>query len=247
MAEFTADVQQSLLGAIAATAGVQVSSVRIVSVVQGAGRRRRLLAQGPGIAIEIAIEVPSTGGNHNTPPLTARITTDKLNQELQDRNLPQATMLKPPVMVYLPVYDTNPTSTPSPSAYQCGNDVCPHNGGGLWAKVYGQSGKIELAPTSNVASNPNSVRFEISALRELDSSGNTLGRGGSSKHSFNSFSTQAFTFGAVQHTAYKGVECIKIPFSSMLDTGSKIEIDLFLFKQSGTLQVGNETFSVTNR
>ena len=102
MAEFTAVVQQSLLGAIAATAGVQVSSVRIVSVVQGAGRRRRLLAQGPGIAIEIAIEVPSSDGNHNTPPLAARITTDKLNQELRDRNLPQATMLKPPVMVYLP-------------------------------------------------------------------------------------------------------------------------------------------------
>jgi len=134
-----------------------------------------------------------------------------------------------------------------PNEYMCGENACPGNGGGLWAKVLGQSGKIMLAPSPNVASDPDSIRFEISALRELDSSGNVLGQGGSSKHSFNSFSTQDFTFGEVSDSAYGGVRCVKVPFSSMLDTGSKIEIEVFLFKESGTIRAGQESFSVSNR
>lgn len=134
-----------------------------------------------------------------------------------------------------------------PNGYMCGEDACPGNGEGLWAKVLGRSGKIQLAPSPNVAGDPDGIRFEISALRELDSSGNVLGQGGSSKHSFNSFSTQDFIFGEVSDSVYGGVRCVKVPFSSILDTGSKIEIEVFLFKESGTIHAGPESFSVNKR
>jgi len=138
-------------------------------------------------------------------------------------------------------------ATPAPAEYSCGSDVCPNNGGALWAKVLGQSGKIDLATSSNVASDPDKIRFEIDALRELDSSGVVLGQGGSEKHSFNSFATQSFTFGAVEGHTYYGLECVKVPFSATLATNSRIGIDIFLFKQAGTLTIGDETFSVTNK
>ena len=139
-----------------------------------------------------------------------------------------------------------PTPTPAPADYSCGSDVCPNNGGRLWAKVLGQSGKIDLAKSVNVASDPDKIRFEIDALRELDSSGTVLGQGGNPKHSFNSFATQSFTFGAVEDSTYHGLDCVKVPFSATLGTNSRIGIDIFLFKQAGTLAIGGETFTVTN-
>jgi hypothetical protein len=101
-------------------------------------------------------------------------------------------------------------STPFPADYTCGPNLCP-SVAGLWAKVLGRSGKIDLAPSANVASDPNKIRLEISGLRELDSIGTELGAGGSTKHSFNSFATQDFMFGAVQDTAYGGEVKITIP------------------------------------
>jgi hypothetical protein len=118
--------------------------------------------------------------------------------------------------------------------------------GGMWAKVLGQSGKIDLAPSKDVAGDPNKVRIQIEALRELDSAGKELGNGGNSKHSFNSFATQDFTFGTLEDTTYGGVKCIKLPFTSTLGPGSKVEIQVFMFKENGTIAAGGETFAVTN-
>lgn len=43
--------------------------------------------------------------------------------------------------------------------------------GGIWAKVIGQSGKIDLAPSPDVSGHADRMRIEIDSLRELDSSG----------------------------------------------------------------------------
>lgn len=120
------------------------------------------------------------------------------------------------------------------------------NAGGIWAKILGQSGKIDLAPSSDVANDPNKVRIQIEALRQLDSSGATLGSGGNSKYSFNSFATQDFTFGSLEDTTLGGVKCVKLPFTCTLGAGSKIEIQVFMFKENGTITAGGETFPVTN-
>ena len=103
--------------------------------------------------------------------------------------------------------------------------------GGMWAKILGQSGKIDLAPSSDVSSNPDKVRIQIEALRQLDKDGAELGGGGNSKHSFNSFATQEFTFSPLEDTTFGGVKCIKLPFSCTLGPGSKIEIQVFIFKE----------------
>jgi len=145
------------------------------------------------------------------------------------------------------------STTPAPSSataggiYSCGNDVCPDNNGGLWAKVLGRSGKIVLAPTPNVASDPNRIRLQISGLRELDSSGSQLGAGGNCKHSFASFATQEFSFGAVRDSTYKGVRCVLVPFNATLCAGSTLAVEVFLFKEAASLTVGPDIWSVTNR
>lgn len=118
--------------------------------------------------------------------------------------------------------------------------------GGIWAKVIGQSGKIDLAPSQDVSSDPNKIRVQIEALRQKDSAGNVLGSGGNAKHSFNSFATQDFAFGALEDTSYGGVTCVKLPFTATLAPGSKIEIHVFLFKENGTITVGADKFAVTN-
>ena len=59
--------------------------------------------------------------------------------------------------------------------------------------------------------------------------------------------TQNFTFGTVQDSSYGGLGCVKVPFSSTLGAGSNIEIEIFIFEQFGTITVGPETFSVTNK
>ena len=103
--------------AVADTADIEVSLVRILSV-QGPDRRRRLLAAGTGIAVEMAIDVPASRMGHNTPPITAAITIDRLNAELQNQNMSSAEMLKDPVIIYEPAYGTTlaPTSSSSSTA-----------------------------------------------------------------------------------------------------------------------------------
>jgi hypothetical protein len=118
--------------------------------------------------------------------------------------------------------------------------------GGIWAKIVGQSGKIDLAPSSDVSSDPNKIRIQVEALRQLDDAGKVLGNGGASKHSFQSFATQDFTFGALEDTTYGGVKCVKLPFTSTLAPGSVVEIQVFLFKENGTIAVGDDKFAVTN-
>merc|ERR1712100_851862 len=100
--------------------------------------------------------------------------------------------------------------------------------------------------SQDVSSDPNKIRVQIEALRQKDSAGNVLGSGGNAKHSFNSFATQDFAFGALEDTSYGGVTCVKLPFTATLAPGSKIEIQVFLFKENGTITVGADKFAVTN-
>ena len=130
------------------------------------------------------------------------------------------------------------------SAEDCPSSSCM-TAGGIFAKVIGQSGKIDLAPGSDIGANDDRIRIEISALRQLDSDGETIGQGGSAKHSFNSFATQDFEFGQIMDDEYEGLSVVKVPFSSTLKTGSHIDIMLYIFKESGDIMVGDEEVSVS--
>jgi len=84
----------------------------------------------------------------------------------------------------------------------------------------------------------------MTALRQLDAAGNTLGGGGSAKHSFNSFATQSFTFGAPISTTYQGLNTTKIDFDSVLVGSSKVRISTYIFMQAGRLTIGRDTLNV---
>ena len=92
--------------------------------------------------------------------------------------------------------------------------------------------------------NPDEVRVQIVALRQLDADGNTLGAGGSAKHSFNSFATQEFTFGAPQAATYQGLSTQEIEFESVLVGNSNLNIKTMIFQEAGNLTVGDDTFAV---
>jgi len=93
MAQFTDEVALGVRKAISSAAGVQTDHVRILSV--GEATRRRLLQS--SIALDIAIDLPAGETDIGS------ITPSNLNQELTARGLPEATILEPPILVYLPI------------------------------------------------------------------------------------------------------------------------------------------------
>jgi hypothetical protein len=115
-AEFTPVVQALVREAIAAAVGVDARRVRILSVVEAA--RRRLLAY--SLTLEIAIEMPPGESRLDTMTANSTMTANNLNRELVARNLPQATMLEPPIIVYQPIVPMAHTVY-SPS---CTHKVC---------------------------------------------------------------------------------------------------------------------------
>jgi len=97
-AEFTPAVQALVREAIAAAVEVNATRVRILSVVEAA--RRRLLAY--SLTLEIAIEMPPGESRLETMTANSTTTANNLNRELVARNLPQATMLEPLIIVSWP-------------------------------------------------------------------------------------------------------------------------------------------------
>jgi len=121
MADFTDAVQDNVRRAIAAAAGVDPIMVRILSVVEGRARRRLLAGS---IALEIAIDMPpdSPGGQES---IIGAMTADNLNRKLAARDLPQAQILEPPVIVYEQAPAPPPASSPPSSP-----DSAPHSTSG---------------------------------------------------------------------------------------------------------------------
>ena len=116
---------------------------------------------------------------------------------------------------------------------------------GVRVQVRGQSGKMTLTADGDGGENPTVVECQMVALRQVDESGNTLGAGGSEKQSFNSFATQTFTFSEPFDTTYQGLAVSEIEFESVLARSSNVNIRTMIFKEGGTLEVGDDTFQVT--
>jgi len=114
---------------------------------------------------------------------------------------------------------------------------------GVTVKVKGQSGKMTITiPDGNANSN---IECQMVALRQIDAEGNLLGGGGSEKHSFNSFATQSFTFHEPKEDTYQGLDVATITFESVLVGSSKVRIDTMIFKEEGSLEVGDDILNVS--
>ena len=142
------------------------------------------------------------------------------------------------------------------------------SGGGIFMKIQGQSGKMTFATSEPIGSAHDRVQIQMVSLEELAADGTVVGRGGSAKHSFNSFATQSFTFGAPMARTITGVErdvaaanglipdspnggyitaeynVTTVSFTSYLGSGnpatdSKLEIESIIFKENAILKFQN--------
>jgi len=116
---------------------------------------------------------------------------------------------------------------------------------GVSVKVKGQSGKMTLTIPKKEDNSTIDVECQMAALRQLDAEGNTLGGGGSEKHSFNSFATQDFTFSTPTTGKYEGLNVTKVSFASTLVGSSELKIVTMIFQESGSFNVGSDTVNVT--
>ena len=103
--------------------------------------------------------------------------------------------------------------------------------GDVCVKVLGQSGKIDFTFDTTT------VQLTMDSIQEVDSSGNEVGKAGSTKHSFNSFASQAFTFSNLYSTTYNG-----IPASICRVNFSASQLNLFMADGINTIYNRNQNF-----
>ncbi|KAL3866238.1 hypothetical protein ACJMK2_043554 [Sinanodonta woodiana] len=113
---------------------------------------------------------------------------------------------------------------------------------GTYVKVLGQSGKIRVWKGQNSSVDPNAVQIEFDEIKEKDSSGNEVGKSGNSKHSFNTFASQSFTFSSLVDVKYQNVSAKMFNFTANLPTVSSVlSTSVYIFKEDGNITVANET------
>lgn len=107
---------------------------------------------------------------------------------------------------------------------------------GVGVHVLGQSGKMSIFnKVLGPSKDPNTVVVEFDALKELDSSGNTVGTSGSTKHSINTFAAQSFTITDPVEVTYDGMQADKITFETEVSTIGSLRIDTYVFHSSGVV------------
>ena len=92
--------------------------------------------------------------------------------------------------------------------------------------------------------NEDMLSFELDGLEEKDADGNDVGS--LQGHSVESFDQQKFAISPVQRNGdLNGVSAISVNLSTTLeDNDAKVDIMLYLFREDGTINFGNETFDV---
>lgn len=119
------------------------------------------------------------------------------------------------------------------------------NNSGVFVKVLGRSGKILIGQKENPGDDPNYVVVQFSEMKERDANGNVVGATGASKHSFNSFANQDFTFSEVVNGSYQNLTAVYFNFSADLSSvSSKLVTVVYIFTKAGNITVGNETTEV---
>ncbi|KAL3866252.1 hypothetical protein ACJMK2_043567 [Sinanodonta woodiana] len=118
------------------------------------------------------------------------------------------------------------------------------NSNGVFVKVLGHSGKILISLREDPSDGPDSVVVEFSAIKEKSMDGTEVGKTGS-KHSFNTFANQNFTFSEVVNGSYQNLTTVQFNFSADLSSvSSQLVTVVYIFTKAGNITVGNETTEV---
>lgn len=115
------------------------------------------------------------------------------------------------------------------------------SGDGATADVLGHSGKITMTYEDQT------TQITMSSVTEVDSSGNVVGNTGaaSSKHSFNSFASQDFTFSDVYDGDFQGIDASIVNFTCpLIDNSVHLTVELYLFLEHGNVTVGSKNYTV---
>ena len=103
--------------------------------------------------------------------------------------------------------------------------------------VYLHSGRISyLAYTS----------FQLDSLQEVDKNDSLVGQTGHQKHAVDSLANQTFNYtDPNSQTSYQGISASNINMTTDL-TGvqARLDISVYVFKDNGSIEFGNETFEV---
>lgn len=112
--------------------------------------------------------------------------------------------------------------------------------GGTTVQILGRSGKMTI---SRGGGSP--LKVTMDALREVDSAGNAVGTSGNTKHSFNTFASQDFTFSAATTVQYQNLTAAQIDFSCDINT-AKFKVKTYVFEKAGTILNDGEASVVGN-
>jgi hypothetical protein len=84
-------------------------------------------------------------------------------------------------------------------------------------------------------------------MTKVDEDGETVGNTGSTKHSFNSFASQDFTFSDIFDTSYQGLDAVAVNFSaSLVDASSNFYVTIYLLQEDGNITNHNTNYSVAS-
>lgn len=115
------------------------------------------------------------------------------------------------------------------------------NTAGVYVKAVGRSGKIKVGFSKNIDTDPDRIFVDMDELKEKDSNGNEVGKSGRTKHSFNSFATQDFTFTDVEESTLQNITVDKFSFKSSLLSGiADLTVTVYVFKENGNITLGDE-------
>ena len=109
---------------------------------------------------------------------------------------------------------------------------------GTSVNVLGQSGKATITRGGK------QLTMQVDYLSEVDVQGNEVGKVTSSKHSVNSFATQAFTFSPLRDVVYQNVSAKEFTFETPIYDIGKLRLDTLLIGDDGSVGTETETWSV---
>ena len=123
------------------------------------------------------------------------------------------------------------------------SDVSVSGPNGEYFNVLGKSGKIDMG-----LSNSTYVTIRMSAVVERDDQGDSVGKSGQVKHTFNNFASQDFSFGDLASGEWGGaggVSYVMVPSESQLFGDTNITVHVFMFTEDGTVTDGSNQFDVS--
>jgi len=88
--------------------------------------------------------------------------------------------------------------------------------------------------------------FQLDSLQEVDKDGSLVGQTGHRKHAVDSLANQTFNYTDPNSQAsYQGISASNINMTTeMTGPQARLDISVYVFKENGSIEFGNETFEV---